>query len=357
MATKTPDQPSVVDVEPVAPPAQTPEQIAATEQALGLAPKGNGQALAKAPVRMGVAPTTIEEAWRLATFFAKSELVPKQYRDRPADVMVAIQYGMEVGLPPAAALHSIFVTNGRPSLWGDGLLAVIMANPVYKDHDEFYMVTVERTIEGVKQLVGERREFLLAPDLLKDDTTAVTTFWRKDSVRPRTATFSVAKAKKAGLWSKAGPWSEYPDRMLKMRARGFAAHDCFPDVLKGMRTTEEAIDIGDVIEEVPPRAVRRLSETPPPAASTVTTSGVAPVPSGPSAVADETHVLVAGIADVQQTLGGGWRITLSDGKEICTLAAPDALELEKFKGSTHAVRLQYHREGGEFILDGFGIAE
>jgi hypothetical protein len=54
--------------------------------------------------------------------------------------------------------------------------------------------------------------------------------------------FSVADAVRAGLWGKSGPWTQYPKRMLQLRARGFALRDAFPDVLKGLVTAEEAQD-------------------------------------------------------------------------------------------------------------------
>jgi len=57
-------------------------------------------------------------------------------------------------------------------------------------------------------------------------------------------TFSVKDARLAGLMNKAGPWKQYPKRMLQMRARGFAIRDAFPDALKGVITYEEASDLG-----------------------------------------------------------------------------------------------------------------
>ncbi len=57
-----------------------------------------------------------------------------------------------------------------------------------------------------------------------------------------TRTFSVDDAKKAGLWTKPGPWQTYPDRMLKMRARGFALRDTCSDCLMGLVLAEEAQD-------------------------------------------------------------------------------------------------------------------
>jgi hypothetical protein len=65
---------------------------------------------------------------------------------------------------------------------------------------------------------------------------------RRGYERPTLTSFSVADAKKAGLWGKSGPWTQYPKRMLQLRARGFALRDAFPDVLKGLVTAEEAQD-------------------------------------------------------------------------------------------------------------------
>jgi hypothetical protein len=126
-----------------------------------------------------------------------------------------------------------------------------MASPVYKDHEEVFMVD------------GKIVPVLVGADLAKDDTMAVVSFWRRDSLRVTTASFSISKAKKAGLWGKAGPWQEYPDRMLKMRARGFAGHDAFPDVLRGVRLAEELQDVPEEPDAPPSKVVRdvvRMSE-------------------------------------------------------------------------------------------------
>lgn len=75
-----------------------------------------------------------------------------------------------------------------------------------------------------------------------------------------TRSFSMGQAKRAGLLGK-GPWRQYTERMLQMRARGFAARDSFPDALSGMVIKEEAEDyptgsnqprdITDQVVEVP----------------------------------------------------------------------------------------------------------
>jgi hypothetical protein len=86
--------------------------------------------------------------------------------------------------------------------------------------------------------------------------------------------FSAQDAKKAGLLNKAGPWTQYPDRMLQMRARGFCARDAVPDVLRGMYVREEMEDARDITPVV--KNILPADLVPPPAPTTEKTSVVAP---------------------------------------------------------------------------------
>jgi hypothetical protein len=211
----------------------------------------------KIPVAIGDDPISLDEQIRYAKWIAESSLVPKEFRGKPADILVAIGLGKAIGMYPAVALQSMAVINGRPGLHGDGLLAVVVASAAYVSHTEYFEV-VDR--EGTAEL-RRRVEGLTAEDLKRETTRAVCTFRRKGQTDPVTRTFSIAQAKRANLIGKSGPWTEYPDRMLQMRARGFAARDAFPDVLKGLRTVEELADI-PVEDDPPAPVVRRRSETP-----------------------------------------------------------------------------------------------
>jgi hypothetical protein len=128
------------------------------------------------------------------------------------------------------SLQSIACINGRPSVWGDAALALVMGSPV--------CANIQEVIDGEG-----------------DDMTAKCIALRKGYPAATVGKFSVADAKRAGLWGKSGPWSQYPKRMLQLRARGFALRDAFPDVLKGLVTAEEAQDYpqGEPVKE-PARA-------------------------------------------------------------------------------------------------------
>jgi hypothetical protein len=165
----------------------------------------------------GLALQSVADAMKFGEMVASSDFAPKDFRGKPASCMLAIQCGAEIGLAPLQSLQSIAVVNGRPAVYGDAALAVCKASPVCE--------YVTESIEGD----GEQM-------------VAVCTAKRRGYPQPTVVRFTVADAKKASLWGKSGPWSQYPRRMLQMRARGFALRDAFPDVLKGLVTAEEAQD-------------------------------------------------------------------------------------------------------------------
>jgi hypothetical protein len=159
----------------------------------------------------GVQLRSFDEMARFCKAIINSGLAPKGFNS-PEAVMVAVQHGLELGLAPMQALQSIAVVNGKPVIYGDTALALATAHPAFLD--------IEETVEGNVATCAVKRR----------DRSAV--------VR----TFSEADAKRAGLWGKAGPWQQYPNRMLQMRARSWALRDAFPDALRGLGIREEVQD-------------------------------------------------------------------------------------------------------------------
>ena len=161
----------------------------------------------------GIEIKSFDDAARFAKVVFDSGLAPHGFNS-PQAVMVALQAGMEVGLPPMQAIQSVAVINGRPCMWGDAIPALLWAA----------CFDIEETMAA-------------------DGTEAVCTITRPNG-RKVTRTFGVDDAKAAGLLDKPGPWKQYRRRMLQMRARSWACRDGAADVLRGMIIREEAEDIG-----------------------------------------------------------------------------------------------------------------
>lgn len=187
-------------------------------------------ALAPAPqAGFDLSPRTFEQALTFCDYLADSEMVPKDFKGKPGNCLVAIQWGAELGLKPLQAMQNLAVINGRPALWGDAVIALVRSSPLC--------------------------EWVLESD---DGHTATCRVKRRGEPE-QLRTFSVDDAKVAGLLGKQGPWMQYPKRMRQMRARAFALRDVFPDVLRGLPVAEEIMDAPTerhmgAVDEVKPAA-------------------------------------------------------------------------------------------------------
>jgi hypothetical protein len=194
------------------------------------APQENNQlAIVQHGGALDLSPRTFEQALTFAGYLADSDMVPKDFKGRPGNCLIAMQWGAELGLKPLQALQNLAIINGRPSLWGDAVIALVRASPLC--------------------------EFVIETD---DGATATCRVKRRGEPE-QSRTFSTDDAKAAGLQGKQGPWSQYPKRMRQMRARAFALRDVFPDVLRGLPVAEEVMDMpaerfmGAVEEVSPPK--------------------------------------------------------------------------------------------------------
>lgn len=167
-------------------------------------------------------PQDIEQAFRIASALAQSGMTPNGFKT-PETCFVAIMAGAELGLPPFQSLQSFAIINGRPTLYGDALMAVIRTNGF----------RVREWFEGEG-----------------DTLTAFCEVTRPDNGDTAEASFSVDDAKTAKLWAKGGPWATNPKRMLQWRARSFACRDGAADVLRGLQI-REAVEGDEPLPEEP----------------------------------------------------------------------------------------------------------
>ena len=190
------------------------------------APLTQTESLALAPrtTHFDLSPQTFDQALTFAQYLAESDLVPKDFKGKPGNCLIAVQWGSELGLKPLQAMQNLAIINGRPSLWGDAVIALVRASPLC----EFVIET--------------------------DDGHAATCRVKRRGETEQSRTFSMADAQAAGLAGK-DIWAKYPKRMRQMRARAFALRDVFPDVLRGLPVAEELLDMpterhmGPVVED------------------------------------------------------------------------------------------------------------
>lgn len=164
-----------------------------------------------APHAHALVPTSIDGAMQLARWLSTSTLLPAALKGKEPDIFMIVMAGMELGLPPMAALRGMYAVNGRTALEAKTKAAICLQ----RGAAEYF-----RKIE--------------------DTPLAVT--WetkRQGDSDVRRSRYTLEEAKAAGLLSKDGPWKQYTQRMLSWRALGFLCDDAYPDVVLGIATAED----------------------------------------------------------------------------------------------------------------------
>lgn len=163
--------------------------------------------------------STRQDDWKYAQVLATAGLLPRQYRDSPGDVLLAMEYARSLTLPLAQIFVGIHVIDGRPSMSADLMQAL-----------------VRRAGHGV---VIETRE-----------DAARCTITRGDDGSTTVATFTEQDARRAGLIpGKPGSnWARYPQDMLVARAVSRACRRAAADVLAGVAYTPEELGAPEPIQ-------------------------------------------------------------------------------------------------------------
>jgi len=154
-----------------------------------------------------------DHAVRVAQTLSRSSMVPMNFRGKPEDVFACLVLGSELGFSPMQALQSIVIIQGNVTLKAQSMLAVARAK---------------------------------LPDLkltIKESENSVTvTCQRKSGDAPYIAIWDDEKAKAFGLLGKDN-YKKQKLNMFKWRAISEALRVIAPDVLMGLYSTEEMLDV------------------------------------------------------------------------------------------------------------------
>lgn len=274
-------------------------------------------------------PRDIGQAMEFSKLIASSNLAPPAYKGKPADVLIAVQIGAELGVQPMQALQNVAVINGRPCIWGDLGRALLLRSGLLEDQSEIFDESTQ---------------------------TARAVLKRKGIGEPFVGEFSMADAERAKLAGK-DTYRSYPRDMLGWRAWWRAARKGFSDVLKGVQSREEAEEF---VETSPGQSVsmpRRASETRP-ADVAAFIGGDAPKPAAKSRKAAPpedtwTGTLVETSEKSGETNGKPWTyytIRGDDGTEFSTFSATLRAGVEEMLGQPVEVRWAATPKGGRKIL-------
>ena len=247
-----------------------------------------------------LATATLPDRLAYADALSKASLLPEQFRGKPADVLLAMEWGAALGMSGMQAINSIHVINGKPGLSANALAALVRQR-------------------------GHRMR------VIGDSQSATASIWRKDDPEfEYSVTWTLDMARKAGLLGGKGKenWDKHTMAMLKARAQTAVVRDACPELIIGLPgdDTDDGDDTPTWATPVQAAAVRVTVDT--------ATGEIFDEPTAPqfldlgAIAADIEHATMAGLREA-------WTRHQShpDWPEIAPLIADRKAQLEAAAGA------------------------
>lgn len=159
---------------------------------------------------------SMNDKMQYAQALAQASLLPKQYQRNPGNVLLAVELGESLGIPPIQAINTVHVIEGKPSA-SSGLISALV-----------------RRAGHTLRVKG-------------DDQSATAEIVRSDDPDfTYSVTWDMGRARNAGVTGRDN-WKKYPAAMLKARAITEVARDACQEALMGVQYTPE--ELGAVVDE------------------------------------------------------------------------------------------------------------
>ena len=166
-----------------------------------------------------------EDAQRIAKALASSTLIPPQFQGQQgfANCLVALEIAGRMNISPFLCMQHLHIIHGRPS-WSSAFI-IAMVNGCGR----FTPLRFEVSGEGESLAC-----YAVATDI-------------KTNQELKGPTITMAMAKKEGWSTKSGSkWITMPELMIRYRAAAFWGRLFAGDLLVGLQTQEEVIDVETV---------------------------------------------------------------------------------------------------------------
>lgn len=161
-------------------------------------------------------------ACRMANALAKSTIVPKEYQGNVSNALIAIDVAQRLGTSPMLVMQNLYVVNGKPAWSSAFITATINASGKYKTELQFEMTGKGETLACYAWAEDHNGHVSKGPEI----------------------TWKMAKAE-GWIDRNGSKWKTMPEVMIRYRAASFFGRMFCPEMILGIYSKEEVIELGE----------------------------------------------------------------------------------------------------------------
>lgn len=167
-----------------------------------------------------------DHLWRVANLFAKSDLVPVQYKGKTENCMIVLQMAHRLNVDTMMFMQNTYVVHGKPGMEAKLVIALVNSRGPFSG-------PIQWKLEGE----GDKRS-----------CTAYATHKVTDQICRTTVDWKMVKGEG---WDKNQKWHTMTDLMFQYRSATFLARLYAPECIMGMKTVDEIYDVEVISDPVP----------------------------------------------------------------------------------------------------------
>ncbi len=166
---------------------------------------------------------SITEMFQVANALAQSTIIPQQYQNSPANCFVALEVASRMNASPFMVMQNLHIIQGKPSWSSSFIISAINTSGRFKTPLQFKLTGSGDNLECFAYATS------------------------KDGTICEGPVVSMKMAKAEGWFGKNGSkWQTMPELMIRYRAASFFGRLYTPEVLMGMQSVEEIIDVDPI---------------------------------------------------------------------------------------------------------------
>ena len=194
----------------------------------------DGRSLARLDPQSGSIFSSLKnmnDAVQIAEQLSSSDLVPASYKNNVPNTLIALEMASRIGTTPFMVMQNLDIIQGKPSWRASFIISAIQASGRFKSHRfEWH----KRDDESGVDLKRDDLKFGCRMVAIEKETG--------EELKGPWVTWEMVKGE--GWDQKKGSkWKHMPELMFQYRAATFFGRLYCPDVLNGMHTAEEVVDI------------------------------------------------------------------------------------------------------------------